>query len=107
MKKRKSAVITEITALFTGPSGGSRTHGLMDPNHARYQLRYTRMCNTAIIRIFPRAVKSESGRFLKNFLFLRRAAILPQFYMTRLLHFTALRYALRCGTKNVQNQHVK
>ena len=26
-----------------GPSGGSRTHGLMDPNHARYQLRYTRM----------------------------------------------------------------
>ena len=25
-----------------GPSGGSRTHGLMDPNHARYQLRYTR-----------------------------------------------------------------
>ena len=77
------------------------------PNHARYQLRYTRMCNTAIIRIFPRAVKSESGRFLKNFLFSRRAAILPQFYMTRLLHFTALRYALRCGTKKVQNQHVK
>jgi len=32
------------------------------------------MCNTAIIRIFPRAVKSESGRFLKNFLFSRRAA---------------------------------
>ena len=30
----------------------------MVPNHARYQLRYTRMCNTAIIRIFPRAVKS-------------------------------------------------
>ena len=29
--------------LFTGPSGGSRTHGLMDPNHARYQLRYTRI----------------------------------------------------------------
>ena len=28
-----------------GPSGGSRTHGLMDPNHARYQLRYTRMLN--------------------------------------------------------------
>ena len=27
---------------FFGPSGGSRTHGLMDPNHARYQLRYTR-----------------------------------------------------------------
>ena len=26
-----------------GPSGGSRTHGLMDPNHARYQLRYTRI----------------------------------------------------------------
>ena len=29
--------------LSFGPSGGSRTHGLMDPNHARYQLRYTRM----------------------------------------------------------------
>ena len=28
---------------FFGPSGGSRTHGLMDPNHARYQLRYTRI----------------------------------------------------------------
>ena len=27
---------------FFGPSGGSRTHGLMDPNHARDHLRYTR-----------------------------------------------------------------
>ena len=24
-----------------GRSGGSRTHGLLDPNQARYQLRYT------------------------------------------------------------------
>ena len=28
-----------------GPSGEIRTHGLMVPNHARYQLRYTRICN--------------------------------------------------------------
>ena len=27
-------------AVF-GRSGGSRTHGLLDPNQARYQLRYT------------------------------------------------------------------
>ena len=26
-----------------GPSGEIRTHGLMVPNHARYQLRYTRI----------------------------------------------------------------
>ena len=28
---------------FFGPSGEIRTHGLMVPNHARYQLRYTRI----------------------------------------------------------------
>ena len=39
----------------------------MVPNHARYQLRYTRMCNTAIIRTFPHAVKSENGSFFKFF----------------------------------------
>ena len=49
--------ISELLPPY-GPSGGIWTHGLMVPNHARYQLRYTRMCNTAIIRIFPRAVKS-------------------------------------------------
>ena len=39
-----------------GPSGGSRTHGLMVPNHARYQLRYTRISFT-IIREILRPVK--------------------------------------------------
>ena len=39
----------------------------MVPNHARYQLRYTRMCNMAIIRTFPHAVKSENGSFFKFF----------------------------------------
>ena len=52
-----SLKISELLPPY-GPSGGIWTHGLMVPNHARYQLRYTRMCNTAIIRIFPRAVKS-------------------------------------------------
>ena len=32
-----------MLAMQAGPSGGIRTHGLMVPNHARYQLRYTRM----------------------------------------------------------------
>lgn len=39
-----------------GPSGGSRTHGLMDPNHARYQLRYTRI-QLVIIRDYFESVK--------------------------------------------------
>ena len=30
--------------LFNGPSDRVRTCGLMVPNHARYQLRYTRNC---------------------------------------------------------------
>ena len=32
-----------VTGFLTGPSGEIRTHGLMVPNHARYQLRYTRI----------------------------------------------------------------
>ena len=32
----------ERGSLFLGPSEGIRTPGLMVPNHARYQLRYTR-----------------------------------------------------------------
>ena len=35
--------------LSHGPSGEIRTHGLMVPNHARYQLRYTRIYNYAAI----------------------------------------------------------
>ena len=35
----------------------------MVPNHARYQLRYTRMCNMAIIRTFLRAVKRVTDSF--------------------------------------------
>ena len=32
-----------VLAVFTGPSDGIRTHGLLVPNQARYQLRYARM----------------------------------------------------------------
>ena len=35
--------------LSRGPSGEIRTHGLMVPNHARYQLRYTRIYNYTAI----------------------------------------------------------
>ena len=64
-----------IPVILYGPSGGIWTHGLMVPNHARYQLRYTRMCNTAIIRIFPRAVKSPPIVF---FFF---ASLVPWFWV--------------------------
>ena len=39
-RERKKPVSFEDTGFPIGRSGGSRTHGLMDPNHARYQLRY-------------------------------------------------------------------
>ena len=42
-------------AVF-GRSGGSRTHGLLDPNQARYQLRYTPIQHF-IIRNLKRDVK--------------------------------------------------
>ena len=29
--------------VFFGPSGGTRTHGILLPKQARYQLRYTRI----------------------------------------------------------------
>ena len=32
-----------LSSTHFGPSGEIRTHGLMVPNHARYQLRYTRI----------------------------------------------------------------
>ncbi len=32
-----------VGATPHGPSDGIRTHGLLVPNEARYQLRYTRM----------------------------------------------------------------
>ena len=41
LKKQTEKPETIAVSGFFGPSGGSRTHGLMDPNHARYQLRYT------------------------------------------------------------------
>ena len=33
--------LTAVKAFYYGRSSGSRTHGLLDPNQARYQLRYT------------------------------------------------------------------
>ena len=44
-KLQKSLEIIRFQDFFLGPSGEIRTHGLMVPNHARYQLRYTRICN--------------------------------------------------------------
>ena len=53
-----------------GPSGEIRTHGLMVPNHARYQLRYTRIWtftrsasqNISIISVFSPPVKPETKK---------------------------------------------
>ena len=33
------------TSKENGPSGGAQTHGLVIPNHAIYQLSYTRILN--------------------------------------------------------------
>ena len=41
--KQKIPKALWLQGFFVGPSGEIRTHGLMVPNHARYQLRYTRM----------------------------------------------------------------
>ena len=46
-----------VLAVFTGPSDGIRTHGLLVPNQARYQLRYTRMYLDII---------AGAGGFVKN-----------------------------------------
>ena len=35
--------VLHLSSTHFGPSGEIRTHGLMVPNHARYQLRYTRI----------------------------------------------------------------
>ena len=56
--------------LSHGPSGEIRTHGLMVPNHARYQLRYTRIWtftrfasqNSNIISVFSPPVKPETKK---------------------------------------------
>ena len=32
-----------LSSTHFGPSSAARTHGLLVPNQARYQLRYTRM----------------------------------------------------------------
>ena len=52
-----------------GPSGGSRTHGLMYPTHARYQLRYTRIEQIALYGILPGLSRWDSKAGMK----LRRA----------------------------------
>ena len=41
-KKAPFALIVSINAKGDGPSGAIRTPGPVNPNHVRYQLRYTR-----------------------------------------------------------------
>ena len=41
-KNISTAILSKLPWRY-GPSGEIRTHGLMVPNHARYQLRYTRI----------------------------------------------------------------
>ena len=50
-----------VLAVFTGPSDGIRTHGLLVPNQARYQLRYARMY-LVIIPIAVVFVKNGAGK---------------------------------------------
>ena len=42
-KNKRNASIVSILAFQYGRSDGIRTHGLLVPNQARYQLRYARM----------------------------------------------------------------
>ena len=35
--------VLHLSSTHFGPSSATRTHGLLVPNQARYQLRYTRM----------------------------------------------------------------
>ena len=51
----------KVLAVFTGPSDGIRTHGLLVPNQARYQLRYARMY-LVIIPIAVVFVKNGAGK---------------------------------------------
>ena len=50
-----------VLAVFTGPSDGIRTHGLLVPNQARYQLRYARMY-LVIIPMQAVFVKDDGGK---------------------------------------------
>ena len=48
MKTPQSILLCGVCAVKTansGPSSAARTHGLLVPNQARYQLRYTRIFN--------------------------------------------------------------
>ena len=48
MKTPQSRMLCGVCAVKTanfGPSSAARTHGLLVPNQARYQLRYTRIFN--------------------------------------------------------------
>ena len=43
MRSARYRILRSYKDTLHGPSGEIRTHGLMVPNHARYQLRYTRI----------------------------------------------------------------
>ena len=53
---------TKVAVFLFGPSGGIRTHGLMVPNHARYQLRYTRK----LLRQYTISIPNLQGYFSKK-----------------------------------------
>ena len=44
-RKGESPQTIDLQDFHLGPSEATRTPGLMDPNHARYQLRYTRIAH--------------------------------------------------------------
>ena len=62
MKTPQSILLCGVCAVKTanfGPSSAARTHGLLVPNQARYQLRYT--------RIFNFCHYTTAGRKIKDF----------------------------------------
>ena len=90
MRSARYRILRSYKDTPHGPSGGIWTHGLMVPNHARYQLRYTRMCNTAIIRTFLRAVKSPPIVF---FFF---ASLVPWFWVYTDFQLLSM-YTINCS----------
>ena len=62
MKTPQSILLCGVCAVKTansGPSSAARTHGLLVPNQARYQLRYT--------RIFSFCHDTTAGKKIKEF----------------------------------------
>ncbi len=79
-KKTSLVLLVDKRGFFDGPSDRIRTCGIVVPNHARYQLRYTRICcfsacslytmflpgASAFWRRGARGKKRQSGRSVPN-----------------------------------------